>query len=220
MKAKSIKYILLALIIGLGLNAFAYDDGDWQIWNNAGIDLSLSNQWKLKIEEEVRYDLEAGSYYYNHADASLHFKLTKIFSISAGYRHIYEQSNDIWKDERSPNFEGTFKWGWKKMSFEQKNRMEHRQRDGKPDSWRYNNKFTISSPLTVSTRCEWQPFLSDEISYDFKAQEWSRNRLSSGINVTFTKAFKASLYYMWQITKQNTEWIDLNVAVFKITISA
>ena len=66
---KSIKLIGLVLVV-LSLNSicFAIDDGDFQYWSTWGTSVKLNDDWKVTVEEELRYSSDRGNLYYTHTD--------------------------------------------------------------------------------------------------------------------------------------------------------
>jgi hypothetical protein len=214
---------LLLLVMGLALllttKAFAYKDGDFQLWNTDVEEYSIDKNLKVALEEEFRWGGDVSEFYYHHYDLGVNYTLDKHWSVGGGYRQIYELSKNKFKMENAPYLTATLslsKWG---INFESRNRMEYRYFAYKADSARYRNKFTLKYPMKLG-KIDVQPFVSDEVLFGFGGtNQFNQNRLSSGLGVNITKNIKAEIYYMLLTNKSAGKWIDYNVLGTKLKIS-
>ncbi|MBO8152426.1 MAG: DUF2490 domain-containing protein [Candidatus Marinimicrobia bacterium] len=212
-------------IIGLGIcfslfivmTAFAYEDGDWQFWNTESVEGNLVENWKVKLEEEFRFGDNIGEFYYHHTDGSLTYKLTNWFHLSLSYRQIYENKDEEWKEENRPHVNGTFKWKWQDFEFKNRSRFEYRIREGKENAWRYRNKLTLGFPLKW-TKLGIQPYLADEIFIDFDEGDLNRNRLYAGFKAKLMKYLAPDIFYLWQTSEKDGDWIDYKVIGAKLKV--
>ncbi len=110
------KVVSFFLVLGICLNlfsvitVFAYEDGDWQFWNIESVEGDLSENWKVKLEEEFRFGNNMEGLYYHHTDGGLTYKLADWFYLCLNYQHIYEKKKTEWKQENIPHINGTIKW--------------------------------------------------------------------------------------------------------------
>lgn len=215
------KFIIIGLSVGFVLSkvmtAFAYEDGDWQFWNTESIEGNLSENLKVKLEEEFRSGDNIGEFYYHHTDVGLIHRLTDWFYIGLNYRQIYEKKEGEWKEENRPHINGIFKWKWQDFELENRNGFEYRVREGKKDVWRYRNKLALVFPLKW-TRLDIQPYLADEIFVDFDESELNRNRLYAGFKAKMMKYLKTDIFYLWQTSKMDGDWIDYNIIGAKLKV--
>lgn len=199
---------------------YAYDDGDFQIWNTDVEEVKINKDLKLALEEEFRWGDNVKEFYYQHYDAGLSYSLEKWLNIAAGYRQVYELVKGKFKPENEPYITVALLWDLEGLKFEDRSRMEYRDFNYKDDSWRYRNKLTLKFPWKF-TKLDIQPYLSDEIFVVFGGvpSNFNQNRFASGIGMNLAKNLKAEVYYMLQSTKGSGKWIDTNVLGTKLKIT-
>jgi hypothetical protein len=199
------------------MTAFAYEDGDWQCWNTESIEGNLTENWKIKLEEEFRFGDKMGQLYYHHTDCGLTSRLTDWFYLGLNYRQIYEKKKGKWKEENRPHANGIFKRKWQEFKVKNRSRFEYRIRQGKEAVWRYRNKLTVAFPVKY-TRLDIKPYLADEIFVDFDKGKLNRNRLYVGFKAKLVKRLKTDIFYLWQRSKKGGAWIDYNVIGAKLKV--
>ena len=195
--------------------AFAHDDGDWQLWNTESIEGKLNKGWKVKLEEEFRFGDSMEALYYHHTDLSLTYKLTDWFFLGIAFRQIYEKKNGEWREENRPHINGTFKWTMHEFNLKNRSRLEYRIREGKEETMRYRNKLTVTPPFKW-TKLSIQPFVADEVFGDFDKGELNRNRFYMGIKAKLSENLKLNIFYLWQTSKKQEEWLNCNVVGIKL----
>jgi hypothetical protein len=188
----------------------AYTDGDWQFWTTDGVDVQLNKTVKARLETELYFGDDMSDFYYWHLDAGIAAALTPWFEAGINYRYLQEKKKGEWMEENRPHVNGTLLWKLGPLSFSARNRLEYRMREGADDSWRYRNR------LRLSPKAKWgpwqiQPYVDDEVFYDFDAGEWNQNRASAGLTGKLTKGLKADIYYMLQSTKKTDDWLETNI---------
>lgn len=141
MKREILLVVVLALMI-IG-SAYAYDDGDFQLWNTDVEEYSINKDAKIALEEEFRWGDNTTEFYYQHYDIGFFCNLGKRLNAGAGYRHIYELKKGDFKPENSPYITASLLWGFEGFKFEDRSRIEYRHFDYQGDSWRYRNKITL-----------------------------------------------------------------------------
>jgi hypothetical protein len=212
-------FTIIGLTLFLTAKVYAYDDGDFQVWNTDAEEFKINEDSKVAFEEEFRWGDNANEFYYHHYDAGFFYNVEKWLNIGGGYRHVYELKKGKFKLENEPYLTATLLWDLKGFKIENRNRLEYRHFDRQYDSWRYRNKITLKSPWKF-TRFEIQPYLSDEIFIGFsETNEFNRNRVSSGLTMNLTKNLKADIYYMLQSSKASEKWIDSNVLGAKLKLA-
>jgi len=215
---KQIVLVMVLLLIVTAV-AYAYDDGDFQVWNTDVEELKINNNSKIAFEEEFRWGDNADEFYYHHYDAGFFYNLEKYLNIGGGYRYIYELKKGKFKLEKEPYVTATLLWDLKGLKFEDRNRIEYRNFQYQADSWRYRNKIAVKLPWKF-TKIAIQPYLSDEIFVSFGGtNQFNQNRFSSGISMSLTKNVKAEVYYMLQDGKSSGKWTDTNVLGTKLKVA-
>lgn len=220
MYRKIIRLIILSMLItSAGSKSYAYDNGDFQVWNTDVEEFKVNNDSKIALEEEFRWGDNASEFYYHHYDAGVFYSPNNYLNIGAGYRQIWELKKGKFKQEDEPYACLTMFWDLKGIKFDDRNRMEYRYFNYQDDFWRYRNKLTARLPWKF-TKMEIQPYLSDEILVGLGdgANQLNQNRLYSGLGINLTKNLKGEVYYMLQSTKNSGKWIDANVLGTKLKI--
>lgn len=216
---KKLSFVIIGLILTLSGPAYAYKDGDFQVWNTDVEEFKINNDLKIAAEEEFRWGDNADEFYYHHYDAGVFYNIEKYFNVGAGYRYIYELKRGDFKIENEPYVTAALTWDWKGFKFEDRNRMEYRHFNYQADAGRFRNKLTMKLPWKF-TKLELQPYLSDEALIGFgTTNQFNQNRFSSGFSMDLTKHIKGELYYMLQTTKSSGIWSDVNVAGTKLKIA-
>ncbi|MDP8299651.1 MAG: DUF2490 domain-containing protein, partial [Candidatus Tantalella remota] len=199
--------------------AFAFQYGDFQIWNTDKVDAKINDRLKFKAEQELRFGNNVSEFYYTHTDGGFAFKAADALYFGVNYRLIYEKnSNGKWKLENRPHVNATLKWKLYGFKFSDRNRMELRIRDGKDDVWRYRNELTVKYPWKW-TKMEIQPYTADEIFVDLHSGNLSRNRIYNGFTFKLFEHLKGDLFYLWQISRSDkAKWTAYNVLGIELKV--
>jgi len=212
-------FVIAGLLLMLAAKAYAYDDGDFQIWNTDVEEFKINKNSKVALEEEFRWADNASEFSYQHYDIGYFYNLNKYLNVGGGYRQVYELKKSKFKEENEPYVTATLFWDFKNFKFDDRSRMEYRHFDYQSDSWRYRNKLTVKMPWKF-TRFEIQPYLSDEILIGLgKIKELNQNRFYTGLSFNLPKNIKAEIYYMLLSTKSSGKWPEANVFGTKIKIA-
>jgi len=204
----------------IGSSAYAYDNGDFQIWNTNSQDVKLIKGVKLAMEQEFRYGKNAGELYYQHYDFGTVFAFDKMLDIGFFYRLVYEKlHNKKWREEDEPNVNATLKFDLWKFKIDDRNRLEYRHFRYKDDSVRYRNRFTIKLPLEFK-KIKFAPYACDEIFISSDSTGFNENRLSSGMEFELTKYAKFDAFYMFKENRiKDNKWNNTNVLGMKVKIA-
>ncbi len=212
--------IVLALCLAAsGLKAYAYDDGDFQIWHSDSEDIRIGKDTKFAMEQEFRFGDNASELFYQHYDWGFAWAFDKRLEIALGYRLIYEKYQHKWREEGDPYTNITAKFDIWKFKFDDRNRIEYRHFRFKNDSMRYRNKFALKYPFDFHT-IKIAPYTSDEIFVSSDGTGFNQNRFQSGLEFELTKYVKADISYMLQsIRGKGDKWSEANVLWTKIKVS-
>ncbi len=213
------KGVLIVLLLFFGSYSSAFDDGDFQYWNTESVSWKINDDWKAQFEVEFRYGDNASSFYYQHSDLGLTYSgIAEWLDLGFNYRQIFEEKSSIWRYENVPHFNATIKWKLSDFSFSNRGRLEYKNREKSDNYWRYRNKFTIKAPIKL-TKLEIQPYLADEIFYDFDEEALNRNRFYGGCNLKLFKHIKVDIFYLLQSSEKNNNWSDTHVLGTKLELS-
>jgi hypothetical protein len=215
---KIFNLLIVGLVLVLTVNAYAYKDGDFQVWNTDSEEIKINQDARIVLEQEFRWGGSAKEFYYQHYDLGFFYNLQKHLNVGAGYRHVLSRSKAKFLVENEPYITATLLWDLAGFKFDDRSRVELNHFDYKDDTWTYRNKFTIKSPWKF-TALEIQPYLSDEIFILFDdGQRLSKNRFFAGLGMNFTKNFKGEIYYMLQSSK-SAEWTEANILGTKLKLA-
>jgi hypothetical protein len=215
------KKILCVMIVAavMSVNAYAYENGDFQIWNTDYQDIEVIKNVKLAMEQEFRFGENASEVYYQHYDWGAVFSFDKMLDIALGYRLTLDKYKRKWREEDQPNANATFKFDLWKFKIDDRNRIEYRHFRFKEDFVRYRNKFGIKLPLDFM-KIKISPYASDEIFIASDSTGFNENRLAAGIEFGLTKYVKADIYYMFKSNRiKGDKWNSANVLGTKIKIA-
>ncbi|MBU2541658.1 MAG: DUF2490 domain-containing protein [Candidatus Omnitrophica bacterium] len=198
---------------------FAFDDGDFQYWNTESASWKINDDWKGQFEVEFRYGDDASNFYYQHSDLGFVYSgVVEWLDLGINYRQAFEEKSSIWRYENIPHFNATVKWKLLDFSLSNRARLEYKNREEADNYWRYRNKFTLKVPIKL-TRLELEPYIADEIFYDFDKETLNRNRLYTGFNLKLFTNLKTDIFYLWQSSEKNDEWDDYHVLGTKLKFS-
>ena len=214
------KIIVIAISIALiTCGAYAYNSGDFQIWNTNNQEVAIGKGTKLATEQEFRYGNNGGDIFYQHYDWGFAYAFDKLLELAFGYRLVYEKPKMKWMEEDEPYTNITAKLDIWKFKFEDRNRIEYRHFRFAPDQARYRNRFMLKYPIDFK-KIIIAPYISDEIFVSSNGSGFNQNRLQTGIELGLTKYVKIDISYMsQQIRGLNDKWNEANVLWLKSKIS-
>jgi hypothetical protein len=201
--------ITVVLISGV---CFASDDGDFQYWNITDLSVDVNNDWKFTFQEELHFGESGRRLYYQHYEPGLTYSgLAKWIDLGFNYRQAFERdSKGKWKREDQPNLNITLKGKLFGLDLSDRSRIEYRVLEDRKDVWRYRNKVTAKLPFEL-TELKLQPYVADEIFVPLDDVDINTNRLYAGVLFKLTKNMGCDLHYLWQSTRSNGGWTDINV---------
>jgi len=213
------KVVISIIFIFLFSNySFAYEDGDFQYWSAESVSWKIAKDCKMELEEEFRFGDDMSDFYHYHTDIGATYSgLADWLDVGVNYWLSFEKKNNKWKYENRPHFNATLKYGIYGFDFSTRNRFEYRDKEDESPFWRYRNKFTIKLPKF--TKLEIQPYIAEEIFVDFKEEELNSNRVYGGVYLKILENLRGEIYYLWQSSKSNDDWLDTNILGTKIKLS-
>lgn len=218
---KLMRCIAAGLGILMAVNAYGYQEGDFQIWHTEGQEIALVKGAKVSFEQEFRYWNNADELYYQHYDFGLVLSPNKFFDLGLFYRQIYERrkAKGTFMPEEVPNINATVKFDWQGFDIEDRNRFEYRIYSYQDDNCRYRNKVTLKLPWK-STPWKIRPYFSDEIFVRIDdSAVFNQNRFSAGLGMEFLKNIKGEVYYMLKSDRGRVKWTDANILGLKLKVA-
>ena len=217
----SFKNLLIITIIILASFkiCFAAEDSDFEYWNTESLSLKISDGLSIKLEEEFRLRENGGNLYYQHSDLGFSYSgLADWLDLGTNYRQVFEKKNGEWKEENRPHLNATLKWKLFDCNMSNRARFEYRNAEDSENYWRYRNKLILKLPIKF-TKFGIQPYLAEEILYDFNDETLNGNRFYAGLSFELINNLKADMFYLWQTSESDHEWSDINVFGTKFNFS-
>lgn len=208
-------FAIIGLVVFLTTKIYAYDDGDFQIWNTDTEEFIINKSTKITLEEEFQWADNANDFSYHHYDAGFVYSLNSYLDVGANYRQVFEKKKGKFKPENRPHLNAALKYEIFGFKLGDRNRVEYRNFDYQSDIWRYRNKFSIKFPWSV-TAFKIQPYLADEIFVGLEDGGLNRNRFYAGFGLNIVKNIKGEIYYLLQRSKGSGQWTDTNVLGIKL----
>ncbi len=210
---RTARVLLAALIIGLfaGPECLAYDDGDFQFWNSTCVFFDIHKDWKVAVEEGLKLGNDAGNAYYNYTDLGFVYRgLADWIDLGFNYKQAFSKDDEgHWLSENRPHFNVTVKGRLWDIDLSDRSRFEFRDKEVDEDLWRYTNQLKAKLPFEL-TSFKLRPYLADQVYLNFEGQTFEKNRLYSGFTFKLPKNTEGGLYYVWQWSKCDGMWSDLN----------
>jgi hypothetical protein len=202
-------YVAGMNILLCGVCKGSRDEG-FQWWSYVEVSTGIANDWKATFTEEFRMSDGGGNFY--NTQPSLMFTysgLAKWLDIAAGFRQEYQKdSENNWRRENRPQMDITLKGSLFDCSLSSRNRIEYRDFENKPDVWRYRNKFTLKLPFEL-TPMKLKPYTADEVFITLNDDNIDKNRLYFGVILPVQKGIDIDIYYLWQASRSQGEWKDI-----------
>lgn len=216
--ARTISLIILA-VFTCGY-AYAYNSGDFQVWNTNEQSVAIGKSTKFTAQQEFRYGNGGGDIFYQHYDWGLAWAFDKMLELALGYRLVYEKPKMKWMEEDSYYTNITPKLDIWKFRIEDRNRMVYRQfRSATPNQFRYRNRILIKYPIDFK-KIIIAPYTSNEIFVSSNGTGFNQNRFESGIEFGLTKYVRIDVSYMQQqVRGLNDKWVKANVLWLKSKIA-
>lgn len=205
---KWIIVIVLPLFYLFCVSELLCAESDWEYWSHYEVVGSINDNMDFKVKPELRFNNDFSNHYYTHFEIGLDWKMKDLFILSPYYRHINKKMEDEWKVECRPHLNATFKWKVYWFSFTDRNRLEYRIKEDNK-FFRYRNKLTIKIPKFSLLKI--QPYIAEEIFYDFNANTMNKNRIYAGIDFKVFRNLRAGTYYILESSKKKGDLSNINV---------
>lgn len=207
--------ITALFIVCSSINAQSTPDSDFQVWNETTLIVPLVKETDDKGKSVDRLsllilgNLRLGQNRLFPVDrrvgAGFDLRLNNSFSFATTY--YYRNGEDVRNrrdTEHRVRFDLTYGKKWKKFAIKDRNRVEYRIRNSRPDSVRYRNKFTFSVPVMKREKEFITPFVADEFYYDFREKEFTRNEINLGISKKLTSNISTEVFYLLRQNRSGT----------------
>lgn len=213
-------FLVAGLFIFSVLNAYAYDNHDFQVWNIEAQEFKVSKTSKVTLEEEFRWGNNASDFYYQHYDVGYVYLFNDYFNFSGGYRYVLHKVSDKFRESSQPYLTAFMYWNPAGFNLTNRIRLEYRYYDYQSDTCVFRNKLDVKFPWKF-TKFAIQPMIAEEIFFKLNGGVLDENRLSAGLAFNLTRNLKGEICYMLRSAKAaNTcVWVESNVLSTKLKLS-
>ena len=208
------KIVLLLFVLCLVVFSFSKSgvaSDDWQYWNEFVFEHEINEKWESVLKAEQKFSDDCSDCTtYNFSLEGIH-KINNMHSLGFGYMYEKEKADDEWPREHRFTTKLITKWKIDNIKLKLYNKLEYRDFEEEKDKWRYRLKLKGSTSVDLNG-FSFNPFISDEVFYDFDDNELNKNRFAFGIEKGLTNNIEASLYYLRETSKNdNDNWPGINV---------
>ena len=200
-------FITCILVLAYASRSFASDE--WQYWNEIKLKHSFGKNLDAHIKIEQRFVDDFNDLGLHNYAPGVVFRINRCFDFELNYKYEREKGEKEWSEEHRVELIPTIKWKLEEYKLNIKNRFEYRIVEGK-NKWRWREKLKIKRHIEIGV-FEFTPFVSEEIFYDFKVNEFNQNRVTTGISKMITKNSGIDLYYMRKNNKRDGAWPGVNI---------
>jgi len=200
---------LLITIAIPGLTSTAPAADDWQYWNQLVFKHELNDRLALDIASLQKWRDDVSDFFLYNISIVPTVSLTKNLSLGAGYWCERREEDERWTTENRFLVPLGATWTGKPWIFQLRNQLEYRDLEDEQDRWRIRERFTVKRPVRVG-RLGLIPFLSEEVFYDFTAEQINQNRAAVGLSVPWRKHMTLTIFYMTK-SDRDGDWSTVNV---------
>ncbi|MBK9165262.1 MAG: DUF2490 domain-containing protein [Acidobacteria bacterium] len=206
-RPSAILFVFLSVIITTAYGQSSPGERDFQVWSETVVtiplvkkrdaddkeykDLSLLLIGSIRLGRNKLYPVD------ERVGIGFDKRINKYVSITPTYIYKYAEQFPGRKDiEHRARFDTTLSFTYKELSIKDRNRVEYRIRNSRPDTIRYRNKITFKHPIKKDGKTIFSAFAADEVFYDFRDGRFFRNEFSAGIERKVTPNFTAEVFYL------------------------
>jgi hypothetical protein len=213
-------FLAIGLILTTSSLAYAYDNGDFQIWHTQEQEWEIGKGTTLTQEEEWKYGNGASELFSQHYEWGAIWGFDKRLDLGITYRQAYEREGDEWLAENRPYVTATLKHDLWKFRFVGRNRIEYRHFDYDRDDFiRYRHRSMLKLPLEFRG-LKITPHASNEFFISSNGTGFNQDRVYFGVEIDPEKHFNFDVYYMLQYLKiEKDKWWYANVLGFKLKVA-
>ncbi|MHC4204526.1 MAG: DUF2490 domain-containing protein [Planctomycetota bacterium] len=219
-RATACLFVVLAFVAYNSRSCFASIDGDFQFWSTAGVSFDINKDWKVAVEEKLKFVHDAGHLRYHHTDLGFTYKgLADWIDLGFNFKQVFvELPDDDWSRENRPHLNITFKGRWAGLDFSDKSKFAFRDIEYGDDYWRYSNKLKVNLPYEL-TRFKFRPYVADQVYINMDRSNFEKNRLYAGVSFELSKNIESELYYVYQWGKFLDYWFELSALGLQLKLS-
>lgn len=201
----------IAILFCISSVSLSQSTSDLQFWNETIVSLPVIISKDEKGEEFDRFAVQfignfrIGGNSIQSGDkrigAGFDYRFNKFVSLQPSYLYRAETTRG-----RRTSFESRFRLAlnlqkdWTKVYLRQRNMLDYRKRQSSAnDPTFYRSRIQVIFPMK-----KYQPYVMDEVYYQFESKQITRNRLFFGFNKRINKNLTSDFFYVWQRNRHGT----------------
>ncbi len=209
--------IAAGLLVAAATQAWAFREGDSQLWLNAGAESGLGKDVRVGIDTGSRWGDSMSDYFYQAYEPSLTWKAAPWLDVTPSVEYIQQEKSGKWLDETVPKLTVQIKGDAGPLTLSNRSRMEYRLREAANDEWRYRDRLRLQLTKGV-TAYKIRPYIEEELYYSFDEQLFNESRAAAGFGFEPVAWLKTELYFMGRSTLKSDVWTDSNIVGAKVTV--
>lgn len=213
--------LFVVLLSFLTITSTALADTDWQYWNALNFKKSINKKVDFKVSLYERFNRSMHHLFYAGFQIGPVFKIKQWLDISPSYCYIQSKdSKGHFRQEDRPTLDVILKWKMNMLKFTNRARVEYRFLKTY-SHWRYREYLMMGLPFSIRKHSV-MPYVSAEIFYEERRNEFDQRRFSSGVLINIIKGIDFDIYYLFRTDKDSNtsdEWTDANVLGTAFTFS-
>lgn len=218
MKIKRLLLVGMLLFLSVSSSALFAElsgKGDWQYWNTEIIEGQILPKLRVELEQEFRFGDDFSDFYHEHSQILFGYKLLNWLEIAPNYRQTFEEKKGVFRPEQNPQIDFTGKWTLQGWDVSNRHRVGYRDKSGKPNTVLYRNQVKIRFPFSW-TQWKIRPYVAEEIFVESRGEGLNRNRLSTGLEIKILEHLKGDIFFLWQTTDTQSDWVDIYILGSKL----
>jgi hypothetical protein len=202
---KPLFYVWTFLLIGTTVTSLKASDGDWQQWTDLAWNQNLGNGLDAQLRGELRFGNDMSRFSYYEIEPSLNWRYSPRWDFFLGYERD-EQLRPSEEISHVPNIGATLKVPLKNWFFSNRSRIDFSiPEEERSFATIYRDQILAQYNGKWGAR-DWNAFISDEVFLNLSRTEWSENRASIGVNITFLPHWIGQIYFMRQDVRTLSGW--------------
>jgi hypothetical protein len=186
---------------------------DFEYWSKYNLTFPLKGKFSLYLEPQFKFLDNVGFYYFKGYVGPI-VTLNKKWKLAFLYAYKDKKKKNIWEKEDLLYLDGVSKLNLGKVIIDTRLRGEYSL---SKEEWVTRVRVKLSKNKLLKFKAL-QPFIEEEIFYNFRSKEFYENRASLGITFKFQAKAKLSLSYLLNSKLTGQDWNNTNVLVSSISI--
>ncbi|MEO8087070.1 MAG: DUF2490 domain-containing protein [Bacteroidota bacterium] len=197
-------YFLILLFLFFSSPSHAQQN-DFGIWSSVAVSHKFTQKLSATLEEQFRFNQNAGSIAQYFTDAGVEYSLSKRFKVGVCYRFINSAQETYYSKRHRFYCDLSYKTKLSKVLLILRSRLQAQQQDiyssdiGSISAWYSRNKITAKFDLDK----KYTPYLATELFYMISTPDKGggiidKMRYTAGVSYEFNRVHAIDLYYILQ----------------------